>query len=163
MIVCSIKFEAEDATLLWLLEICSANYVVHNRLANCSPHCRASEWKRKDFAFRRQFDEKLSIIPGCPGAIRKKPLNGIVASLIMLPSAIASLVATSRMLQLSYSHDSRTYRYPVGAMSTVSWRHAVIKGGMGLMRCCCCPCQALQIRDALALQEGRIARTLVTS
>jgi len=23
--------------------------------------------KRKDYAFRRQFDEKPSIIPGCPG------------------------------------------------------------------------------------------------
>ena len=29
------------------------------------------EKKRKDYAFRRQFNEKSSIIPGCPGSIHK--------------------------------------------------------------------------------------------
>ena len=33
--------------------------------ATASP---AAEKKRKDYAFRRQFDEKPSIIPGCPVA-----------------------------------------------------------------------------------------------
>jgi len=57
-------------------------------------------------------------------------------------------------------------------MSTVSWRHAVRKVGDALllkkkeeifyMMGRASPCQALQIRGN-ALQEGRIARTLVTS
>ena len=34
------------------------------------------EKKRKDYACRRQFDEKPSIIPGCP--------NGMVAVLVLL-------------------------------------------------------------------------------
>ena len=28
---------------------------------------KQKEEKRKDYAFRRQFNEKPSIIPGCPG------------------------------------------------------------------------------------------------
>ena len=67
--------------------------------------------KRKDYAFRRQFNEEPSILPGCPGGIRIKSLNGIVASLIMMPSAIVSLVATTsgttgstHIVQLSHIH-----------------------------------------------------------
>ena len=31
---------------------------------------KRTEKQRKDYAFRRQFDEKPSIIPGCPGTLR---------------------------------------------------------------------------------------------
>ncbi len=30
--------------------------------------------KRKNYAFRRQFNEKPSIIPGCPGAVKKRQI-----------------------------------------------------------------------------------------
>ena len=32
---------------------------------------KSKEKKRKDYAFRRQFNEKPSIIPGCPETISK--------------------------------------------------------------------------------------------
>ncbi len=31
---------------------------------------KRTEKQRKDYAFRRQFDEKPSIMPGCPGNLR---------------------------------------------------------------------------------------------
>jgi len=46
-------------------------------LALLAPHCchdlqstersQEKKTKRKDYTFRRQFDEKPSVIPGCPG------------------------------------------------------------------------------------------------
>ncbi len=33
-----------------------------------SVQTKEKEKKRKDYAFRRQFNEKPSIIPGCPGS-----------------------------------------------------------------------------------------------
>jgi hypothetical protein len=33
------------------------------------------EKKRKDYTFRRQFNEKPSIIPGCPGAVKHPALE----------------------------------------------------------------------------------------
>ena len=38
-------------------------------------YCKRKEKKRKDYAFRRQFNEKPSIILGCPGSIAKHPLT----------------------------------------------------------------------------------------
>jgi len=37
------------------------------RAAATALHRKKKEKKRKDYAFRRQFNEKPSIIPGCPG------------------------------------------------------------------------------------------------
>ncbi len=45
---------------------------VHSSFLHKNPDsCRAlfEEKKRKDYTFRRQFNEKPSIIPGCPGAL----------------------------------------------------------------------------------------------
>ena len=41
-----------------------------NGLVKCHQILSAANagWKRKDYAVWRQFDEKPSIIPGCPGA-----------------------------------------------------------------------------------------------
>ena len=36
------------------------------------------EKKRKDYAFRHQFNEKPSIIPGCPGTSTNNPIQKLV-------------------------------------------------------------------------------------
>jgi len=36
------------------------------------------EKKRKDYAFRRQFNENPSIIPGCPGAYFTKQVEVLI-------------------------------------------------------------------------------------
>ena len=46
------------------------------------------EKKRKDYAFRRQFNEKLSIIPGCPGSsspqVQRSRMTVLVATCMQL-------------------------------------------------------------------------------
>ena len=51
-----------NVTILW-------SAPVHLQFAYNSSYCQPQllEKKRKDYAFRRQFSEKPSIIPGCPG------------------------------------------------------------------------------------------------
>lgn len=86
-------------------------------------------------------------------------MNGIVALLIITPVSNCQLSDYYNIVQPSFSYDvlSRNCRYPVGAMSAVSRRHAVINGGTGLMRCCCWaePVHAKRYRyeAMLALQE----------
>jgi len=41
----------------------------HSRFTHCVFSCTKKEKKRKVYAFRCQFHEKPSIIPGCPGAL----------------------------------------------------------------------------------------------
>ena len=44
------------------------------------PHHSMEEKKRKDYAFRHQFNEKPSMIPGCPGTAWNNPLARATAA-----------------------------------------------------------------------------------
>ena len=48
--------------------------------------------KRKDYTFRRQFNEKPSIIPGCPG--------GDIFNMCVSQSALSHLVLTHELWQM---------------------------------------------------------------
>ena len=44
-------------------------------MVTCSKKRKGNKQKRKDHAFRRQFNEKPSVIPGCPGTCKDALLS----------------------------------------------------------------------------------------
>ncbi len=64
--------------------------------------------KRKDYAFRRQFNEKPSVVPGCPGPISVHMQNtGDLVILVMLDLSTKPDITSIGSTDVNSSLDSK--------------------------------------------------------
>jgi len=61
---------------------------VNHSLGNKKADLQGKEKKRKDYTFRRQFNEKPSIIPGCPGRLAGQVQKAVVVPATYSPKPL---------------------------------------------------------------------------